>query len=173
MITITQLGNELESGRRNLLAAIAGVTEEQFKRRPETEPPGDQTGWSIAEVLAYLLASERLRAQRIQLALRDDGCVITPSDPDAHAQQARSGRSAPVPQLIHGMVAVRREVEGLLAEAGALERGLERSVVHPVHGSQSAAWMFAEKIIAHEVEHLKQIEALKTNLGPAPGGPAF
>ncbi len=162
MSTLTQLSNDLESGRGGLLLAISGVTEEQFKRRPEPDPKDEQAGWSIAEILAHLLASERLWAQRIRLALKDDGCVITPSDPGEQVQQARTGRSAPVPQLIHGMVAVRREVEGLLAEAGSIEGGLERSVVHPIHGSQRTAWMFAEKIIAHEAEHLRQIEALKT-----------
>ncbi len=174
--TAEQLGNGLASGRTSLLDAIAGVTEEQFKRRPEPSPPepspqDHQTGWSIAEILAHLLASERLRAERIRLALEEDGRLITPSDPDAHSQQARSGRSAPVPQLIHGMVAVRREVEGLLAQASSIEGGLERTITHPVHGSQSVAWMLAEKIIAHEAEHLMQIEALKTIAVPGPPQP--
>ena len=107
----------MAASRERLLEAIRGVTEEQFKRRPA------EGGWCIAEVLAHQLASEKLRAERVRLALRQDGIEITPSDPEAHEAQARAGRIAPVPQLIHGLLAARREIEGLLTRSRARRTG--------------------------------------------------
>ena len=164
------LRRDLAASRERLLSAIAGVSEEQFKRR--TPPPsplslrGDvekaqEPQWSIAEVLAHLLQQEKLRADRIAVALREDGAAITPSDPEAHREGARAGRVAPVPQLIHGLLASRRQIEKLLDQAEALPDGLERGVLHPVEGRQTVAWMLREKVIEHEQEHVAQIAALK------------
>jgi uncharacterized damage-inducible protein DinB len=186
--TAASLRDDLITGRARLLAVVAGVSEEQFKRRPEAPPPShsltsgmglnpeanaaaeirsSERLWSIAEVLAHLLYSHKLRAERIALALDQDGIEIVPSDPALHEETARAGRLAPVPQLIHGLLAVNREVDRLLEGASQLENGLERCVVHPQQGRQSIAWMLREKIIEHEVDHMAQIESIKTVLGTA------
>ena len=123
--------------------------------------------WSIAEVLAHLLQQEKLRAERIELALRQDGAAITPSSPEAQREGARAGRVAPVPQLIHGLLASRRQIEKLLDAAEALPDGLERGVLHPVLGRQTVAWMLRDKVIEHEKEHVAQIEALKASQAAA------
>lgn len=156
------LRRDLATSRERLLNAIAGVSEEQFKRRPAppTSPDAEQ-GWSIAEVLAHLLASERLRAERIEVALKQDGAAIAPLSPEAQREGARAGRVAPVPQLIHGLLASRRQLERLLDEAEALPDGLERGVTHPVNGRQTVRRMLREQVIDHEQEHVEQIEALK------------
>ncbi len=116
-------------------------------------------------MLAHLLQQEKLRAERIEVALREDGAAITASDPEAHREGARVGRVAPVPQLIHGLLASRRQIEKLLEEAQTLSGGLERAVEHPVQGRQTVAWMLREKVIEHEQEHVAQIEALKATHG--------
>jgi hypothetical protein len=163
---IDQLWIDLLAARQRLLAAISGVTEEQFKRRPDDPSSDSGKGWSIAEVLAHLLAAEKLRADRIALALRQDGATITPSSPESHQEGARAGRVAPVPQLIHGLLATRRQVEHLLAQAADADNGLERCVNHPVHGRQTVGWMLREKVIDHEHEHVEQIEALRPAADP-------
>jgi hypothetical protein len=127
-------------------------------------------------VLAHLLASDKLRAERIAIALERDGETIEPSDPGQHDAAARAGRASPVPQLIHGLLAVYRQAEQLLDRAASVEGGLERCVVHPEDGRQTVEWMLREKIIEHEREHTEQIEAIKAVLGkplpPAPSPPA-
>src|SRR5690606_38624295 len=115
-------------------------------------------GWCIAEVLAHQLGSERLQAERIRLALESNGIEVAPADPEEQEAQTRRGRIAPVPQLIHGLLAARREVEKLLDRVEATEGGLERSVTHPRDGRQSVGWMLSERIAAHEREHVEQIE---------------
>ncbi|HEX5367818.1 MAG TPA: DinB family protein, partial [Dehalococcoidia bacterium] len=136
---------------------------ELIVRVTSTETIAGEVQWSIAEVLAHLLQQERLRAERIGVALREDGVGITPSDPEAYREGARAGRVAPVPQLIHGLLASRRQIERLLDEAEALQDGLERGVQHPLMGRQTVAWMLREKVIEHEREHVEQIEALKAS----------
>jgi hypothetical protein len=167
------LRQSLTAVRAQLLASIAGVSEEHFKKRPP--PPAGASGpnWCIAEVLAHLLQQERLRASRIALALQQDGAKITPSPDEEHFEAARAGRGAPVPQLIHGLLASRREVERFLDEASRLEGGLQRTTLHPQLGPQTIAWILEAKIIDHEAEHIAQIEAIKAALAEpeATGGP--
>jgi uncharacterized damage-inducible protein DinB len=167
------LRQSLAAVRARLLETISGVSEEQFKKRPAA--PADEAAptWCIAEVLAHLLQQERLRASRIALALQQDGAKITPSPDEEHFEAARAGRGAPVPQLIHGLLASRREVERFLDEASRLEGGLQRTTLHPQLGPQTIAWILEAKIIDHEAEHIAQIEAIKAALAEqqATGGP--
>ena len=164
MTEVESLRTSLASGRERLLQSIAGVSEEQFKKRPPVAGGDSAPTWCIAEVLAHLLQQERLRAERIAQALERDGVTSVPSADEVHYEAARAGRGAPVPQLIHGLLASRRELERLLDRTAALEAGLERATIHPRLGRQSIAWILREKVIAHEAEHVAQIEAIKTVL---------
>ena len=165
MTDVDDLRQSLAAVRARLLETISGVSEEQFKKRPAAPPDESAPNWCIAEVLAHLLQQERLRASRIALALQRDGIEITPSPDEAHYEAARAGRASPVPQLIHGLLASRREIERLLADASTLEGGLDRTTLHPRLGAQSIAWILRAKVIDHEAEHIAQIEAIKTALG--------
>jgi hypothetical protein len=160
---IQSLREALAETRRRLLAAISGVGEADFKKRP---PAGEGEGpnWCIAEVLAHLLQQERLRAERMRSALDRPGEAITPSSDEADYEAARAGRAAPVPQIIHGLLASRREVELLLERAAGAPGGLDSTVLHPRLGPQTVRWLLREKIIAHEAEHVDQVEAIKRRL---------
>jgi DinB superfamily len=160
---IDELRQGLVDVRTRLLETIAGVSEEQFKKRPPGEP-GTPANWCIAEVLAHLLQQEKLRSARITQALEQDGASVTPGTDEEHFEAARAGRASPVPQLIHGLLASRREVERLLDETGAIEGGLERTTTHPRHGAQSVGWILRAQVIDHEAEHVAQIEAIKAAL---------
>lgn len=158
------LRRSLDAVRARLLETISGVSEEQFKKRPPTHDASDGPNWCIAEVLAHLLQQEKLRAERIRFALQQDGVVITPAGEEMHYEAARAGRAAPVPQLIHGLLASGREVKRLLDQAGSIERGLDRTTTHPRLGPQSVRWILKAKIVDHEAEHVAQIEAIKAAL---------
>jgi hypothetical protein len=154
----------LSAVRERLLASISGVSEDQFKKRPPLPEGESGPNWCIAEVLAHLLQQERLRAERIGLALTAPDSQLTPSTDETHYEAARAGRASPVPQLIHGLLASRREIERLLADAAAEDGSLERSVVHPRLGGQTVSWILREKVIVHEAEHVAQIEEIKARL---------
>jgi hypothetical protein len=167
VLDANQLQSDLKAGRKRLLSVIDGLSEEQFRRRPKTAGAAADD-WSIAEIIAHLLSQERLRAGRIAVALEDDGAAIVPSPPEMHEQDARAGRSAPVPQLINELRASRLEVERLLERASKTEGGLDRGVEHPLRGRETIGYLIREKIIEHESEHIAQIESVKQTLAQAP-----
>ena len=159
------LRRELAAGREHLLAAISGVSEEQFKRRPASVDGG--TNWSIAEILSHLLYSERLWGTGIALALTQDGVKVQAGALEAREEDARRGRMAPVPQLVHGLLASRRQVELLLDQAEALDGGLQRYVLHPDDGRLTVEWLVRAKVIAGEAESVRLIKALRDEMGIA------
>src|SRR5581483_2793560 len=107
MTTIDDLRRDLSAGRERLLAAISGVSEEQFKKRPPATD-AEPRPWSIAENLGHLLQNEVLRGERIARAIEEDGSSVEPLTPEQEEAGVPAGRAAPVPQLIHGLLASRR-----------------------------------------------------------------
>jgi hypothetical protein len=166
-VAFDDLRRELTSGRERLLAAIAGISEEQFKRRPPVTAAkaGDIPNWSIAEILSYLLYSERLWGTGIALALTQDGVKVQAGALEAQEDDARRGRMAPVPQLVHGLLASRRQVELLLDQAAALDQGLKRYVLHPSDGRLTVEWMVRERVIGQEAAYVARIAALRDEMG--------
>lgn len=153
---------EFERARRQLLETVAGVSEEQFKRRPELQPgelpdadPDAELppGWCIAEVLAHLLASHRLQARRIEALAGGHHTITGEAEAAGLEEAARRGRAAPVPQLIHGLLAVFREIEKLLqGPAGAAQEG-------------DIPALMRHEVIQVERAHTRRIEAIKALLG--------
>jgi hypothetical protein len=165
MTAFDELRGELTASRERLLSAIAGVSEEQFKRRPVAEEDGQN--WSIAEILAHLLYSERLWGTGIALALSQDGITVQAGALEPGDEDARRGRMSPVPQLVHGLLASRRQVELLLGQAASLPDGLQRYVLHPDDGRLTVERMVRERVVAHERECVARIEALRDAMGIA------
>ena len=62
----------------------------------------------------------------------------------------------PIPQLIHGLLAQRRQTLAFVGSVSAAS--LARTVSHPVRGEQTAGWQI-EHVIEHEREHAEQISA--------------
>lgn len=158
------LKQRLLASRERLLKAIAGVTEEQFKRRPEATAD-DARPWSIAETLSHLLATERLWSKRIELALSEDGPAVTASPPEWNDEQAHAGRFAPVPQLVHGLLASQRQLERLIERSSAISGGFERTVAHSTRGRLSVREMVDRFGIDLIDEHAARIEGLRTVVG--------
>ena len=172
MPALQDLREQLQDSRSRLLRAISQVTEEQFKRRPPATSD-DPSPWCIAEVLSHLLWTDNLWLKRIQLALDEEKATLTPSPPEAHDASIRAGRSSPVPQIIHGLIAARRQADRLLERAESLgETSLTRTAWHPrLEQDLSVEWMVREKLHAHEMEHSGQIERLRVLVGAAPVAP--
>jgi hypothetical protein len=165
MSSLDDLRRDLSVGREHLFAAIAGVSEEQFKRRPPAVE--GTTNWSIAEILAHLLYSERLWGTGIALALTQDGVKVQAGALEAREEDAKRGRMSPVPQLVHGLLASRRQVELLLDQAASLEDGLQRYVLHPSDGRLTVEWIVRERVIAQEAAYVARIQALRVEMGLA------
>jgi hypothetical protein len=163
MSDIDELKTLLTATRKRLMRAVSGVSEQQFKRRPEPSAE-DAEPWCIAELLAHILDFEQLWTGRIAQALVAPESRVTPSDDEQHEAARRAGRGAPVPQLIHGLLATHRELDKLVGRAEA-EGGLEHTVLHPTRGRLTVAWMIEVYGIEHLAEHTATIEELRAVVG--------
>jgi len=147
-----ELGALLETSRQTLMDAISGLDEEGFKVRPDTSE------WSAAEVLAHLLATERTFTQQAQAAPSQERFTIAPVTEDERQEQARLAQRAPVPQILHGLLAQRRDTMRLLK--GLSSDQLTKTLTHPSRGDETAAGLFRQTA-EHEAEHAAQIRALR------------
>lgn len=148
----TELRAHLEASGRALLGAIVGLDEEGFRARTRSSQ------WSPAEVLAHLLASERLYVGWAQAALEEDNLVLPPVAQDEQEQQAKLAQQMAVPQILHGLLAQRRDTMQLLMALSSEQ--LTRTLSYPGRGSFGLGLLF-EKAAAHEEEHAAQIRSLR------------
>lgn len=145
--SVPQLKANLVASRRDLFASIRGLSEEQFR----FAPAGD--GWSIAAHLAHLLRIERVYAERASIALLEDEPLVASTrvynDDDPGLAQKLA-----VPQMIHGMLNTRRDLECVLDLCAA--DGLSRVIRHETLGAMSIE-AIAVKVVEHESEHSRAI----------------
>lgn len=149
------LVRDLQASRERLLAVIAGVSEEQFKRRPPVEAEPVAGDWSIAEVLAHLLGAEQREGDRLEALLAGRPAEVTSLTDEERTAEARRGRTVPVPQVIHGLLAARRRIERALTASALVEP------------PDSLTQAVRSGVIDHESQHRAQIEAVRASLGAA------
>jgi uncharacterized damage-inducible protein DinB len=142
----------LKNARKALMDAVAGLDEAGFRRRP------DPTAWSAAEVLAHLFTTEGIMLERARAALAQSGYVVTPLSDDERDRGRLQAQRMAVPQIVHGLLARRRDTERTLA--GLSEQELARTLRHSRWGERTVAWLF-ERAAEHEAEHAGQIRALR------------
>lgn len=158
-MTVADLTLALRASRQRLLAAIQGLTEEQFRFVP---PDG---GWSVAAHLAHLLRTERAYVEAARAALTEH-MPFAASTGVHNDDDPGLARRLAVPQIIHGLQACRRELE--LAIEGGGEQGLTRTFRHERMGPMTIADV-AKKMASHEEEHAAAIEPLARSAARARG----
>jgi hypothetical protein len=149
-MTVSQLRSDLQGSRSRLFGLIRGLSEEQFRYAPETAV------WPIAAHLVHLLRTERLFVERARLALVEDDPPI-PSTGVLNDDDPGLAQRLAVPQIIHGMQASRRELDGLLARCD--DAALGRAMVHERLGRMTVRDV-AAKMAAHEREHAEAVAQL-------------
>ena len=149
-MTAPQLRSELEASRERLFASIRGLSEEQFRHIP----PGET--FSIATHLAHLLRIERVFTERARAALTQDAPFITSTSVKNDDDPALAQHLA-VPQIIHGMLNVRRELDALISACD--DAALARPIVHEHIGRMTVAEI-AVKMASHEHQHAADVARL-------------
>jgi len=129
-MTVPQIRSGLLESRERLFASIRGLSEEQFRYVPSGER------WSIAAHLAHLLRIERIFTERARAALTQHEPFVASTGVKNDDDPALAQRLA-IPQMIHGMLNVRRELDALLAECD--EPKLARAIVHERIGRMTIA----------------------------------
>lgn len=157
------LRSRLEESRAALMHAIAGLDEEGFRARPE------RSEWTAAEVLAHLLSAEQRLMDAAPRALASDHFVLAERTEEERRREAKEAQRLPVPQLVHGLLAGRRETLRLLE--GLRAAHLTRPLRHARLGELTLGWLF-EHLAEHEEEHAAQIRDLRRRVkrGNSPEG---
>ena len=156
-MTVPQLLSGLQGSRERLFASIHGLSEEQFRYVPTGET------YAVATHLAHLLRIERAFTERAQAALSEDDPFVASTSVKNDDDPGLAQHLA-VPQMIHGMLNTRRDLDALLAQCD--EAALDRAIVHERIGRMTIAEI-AAKLAAHESEHTAEIARLVRQVPPS------
>jgi uncharacterized damage-inducible protein DinB len=149
-MTVSQLRSDLQESRERLFELIRGLSEEQFRYTAPDER------WSIATHLAHLLRIERLFADRAARALREDEPRMS-STRVQNEEEPGLAQHLAVPQMIHGMQAARRDLEGVLDSCD--DATVQRAIIHERIGRMTVNDMMV-KMAQHEDEHAEEVAKL-------------
>lgn len=156
MTDLDTFRHDLQAARAELLAALDGVTQAEFDRRPPGEITDDEQRWPIVEVLWHIgQVEDRFRRQIDQ---RLGGRAIT-QEP-AHPRPQHLTTPA---LLLEWLVQSRRPTEALLRRMQDADLDLE--VVRP-DGSTRTPRRFLELLVNHDRAHAQQVRDLRA-LDPA------
>lgn len=157
-MTAPQLRSGLQKSRERLFSSIRGLSEEQFRFVPAGET------YAIATHLAHLLRVEGIFAERARAALSEDEPFI-PSTRVKNDDDPALAQHLAVPQMIHGMLNTRRELDALIE--GCDEAAFQRALVHERLGRMTIREI-AVKMAGHEEEHAIEVAKLARQV-PASG----
>lgn len=128
-----------------------GLSRKQLFARPA---PGK---WSIGEILAHLAETELVIGYRYRMMLSASGGPIQAFDQDAWARNSRYSRMDPK-QSLATFRAVRELNVALLKRLTPEQR--RRYGIHAERGKESVEY-FERMIAGHDLNHLRQIEAIR------------
>ena len=149
-MTAAQLTAELQQSRAALFEHLRGLSEEQFRFVPAGET------WSIATYLGHLLRIERLFTERASRALVEEEPHIA-STGTTNEDEPGLAQHLAVPQIVHGLLNARRDLESLLERCD--EAGFGRGFVHERFGRMSVLDAVI-KLRDHEREHERDVARL-------------
>lgn len=144
----SQLSARLQASRSELMAAITGLDDSALRARSATGV------WTPAELLAHLLSTERIFIERARKAVILGDYIITPVSDDVREEHLATAKRMPVPQIVHGLLAQRRDTLQFIESL--TQDDLKRTLSHPLRGEQTALWQI-EHVIEHEQEHAREI----------------
>jgi hypothetical protein len=147
----------LASAPERLAALIGGLSPEALARRPSSGK------WSIQEIVAHLADDELVAAYRIRLILSSSGTAIQAFDQDLWA---RTGRYETIdPRIAAELFRVLRQANLALLRLLRPEEW-DMYGVHAERGKESVRDI-AMYYAGHDINHFKQIEALREETGLA------
>jgi hypothetical protein len=143
-----------------LATLVEGLTTEQLARRPAPDK------WSIQELVAHLAEDELVGAYRLRMVLSSPGTPLQAFDQDVWARTGRYGKRDVRSSLELFRVLRRANLE-LLRSLTTEEWDMYG--VHAERGVESVRDM-AMYFAGHDINHFKQIEAIRQTLAPATQG---
>jgi uncharacterized damage-inducible protein DinB len=144
--------DEAEKSPRQVAIAVLGISDKVLRYKPAMDK------WSILEILGHLADIEIVYAYRLRQMLADEKPVIAAMDQDAWANRLGYMQSSPA-ELV-ALYGLNRHANVQLLRRLKPEH-LEKAAYHPELQKNVSVAEMVEKMSAHGVSHVEQIEKLK------------
>lgn len=148
-MTLDQLLHQYEQGTDELVSALAGVAESDYRRHPV---PGT---WSIQQVVCHIADFEPIYADRMKRVLVEDNPTLFGGDPDVFAAGLHYD-SRSVRDELELIRLVRRQMSCILRQTDVED--FQRTGVHSESGPLTLETLL-ERITRHIPHHVRFIEA--------------
>lgn len=154
-MTEAEFKKHLEAAERSpkeVAAAVSGLSEQVLRYKPSPEK------WCVLEILGHLADVEIIYGYRLRQMLADTKPVIAPIDQDAWARNLNYADCRPS-ELVAFYGLGRHHNLRLLRSLKPSD--LSKSAFHPELQGEVTVGDLVERMAAHGVTHLQQIEKLK------------
>lgn len=148
---LTERLDTLAAARRALLAALDGIEQPQFVRRPDTPDDDHDARWSVREVLWHVADSERCWREWAEAALRGD----------AVTRFQGSRRPAELNRPPHLLEALEEQRASTLALLGSLGDEANLDAVHASPGREMSILDMLDHLTNHDRDHAAQVTVLR------------
>jgi len=146
------LVSDADKGPKKLAAAVSGLPDKVLRYKPSPDK------WCILEIIGHLADTELVIGHRLRQMLADKKPVIAPIDQDDWARNLGYMEAAPA-ELVAQYGLNRHHNLRLLRRISVND--LKKSAYHPEKKSDVTVGDLVQTIVAHDANHLAQIEALK------------
>ena len=143
----------LDTTAARLRALVAGQSPEALSRKPSPDR------WSVTEILAHLADAEIVGAWRFRSVLASDGVPLQAYDQNVWAEMSKYADTDPLESL-QLFESARRATVALLERVDRPR--LEHHGIHAERGRESVTHL-VRLYAGHDINHLRQIEALLAN----------
>jgi hypothetical protein len=151
----------LAQHRAHLLTAFAGMTAEQL------HGVADDTGWTLAEVLAHVTVWEQRVSGLLPAILASESPAVPTPDPDEFNRRSFADiRSRGVPAVLAELVSARKAMLDTLAAASDEEIQRERRL--PSGKPFTVRQWAIQELAEHEADHAEHIRATRKARGARP-----
>ena len=165
---IADLMEKMESQRQELLAALAGLSEDDARQHPNDE-------WSAKQQLAHLVQAEPTWMEWAQTIQENPGVAVgqTPEQGQIFLKDVDNADSKPLALWLERLQQTRADTLKLLQEIGLTgsQETLERKGTHRSFGEMNVL-QFLRGIYRHDRMHMEQVLGREQSFVPrnAPGG---
>lgn len=149
---LTERLDAVAAARRALLAALDGIEQPQFVRRPDEPDDEHDARWSVREVLWHVADSERCWREWAEAALR--GEAITRFQ--GHRRPAELNRPP------HLLASLEEQRAATLRLFGDLPDDADLGALHSTPAREMSVLRMLDHLTSHDREHAAQVAELRT-----------
>lgn len=148
---LTERLDALAEARRALLAALDGIEQPQFVRRPDKPDDEHDARWSVREALWHVADSERCWREWAEAALRGE----------AVTRFRGRRRPAELNRPPHLLQSLEEQRAATLALLGDLPDDADLAAPHPTPAREMSVLTMLDHLTGHDRDHAAQVAELR------------